>query len=125
MSSEEILSSDDEFYKEAEGVRIRVSGLQGEDVFTRDGVYKGIVASIKKLRKMLAISDLTLNVKKYHETGDRHKYSIKIRIMSDRGTFHADDHEWSIFKAVEKALEKLESEVFRKEDRGKVHTKAH
>ncbi len=121
----QISSHDGDIYRQVDGVNIRVSGLQEEDVFTRDGVYKEIVGTIKRLRKMIFISDFTLNVKKYHETGSRKKYSIKIRILCDRGTFHADDHEWSIFKAVEKTLEKLENEVFRKEDRSKVHTKAH
>jgi ribosome-associated translation inhibitor RaiA len=107
------------------GVNVRVSGLQEEDIFTRDGVYNEIEKTIRKLMKMMTIADFKLNLKKYHETGNRKKYSVKVMIISDRGMFHADDYEWSIFKAVEKTLAKMENEVFRKEDRGKVHTKAH
>ena len=123
-----IAGHDDEMYKQVDGINIRVSGLQEEDVFTRDGVYKEMVKTIGKLSKMIKILDFTLNVKKYHEEGDegkRKKYSINARIMSNEGMFHADDHEWSIFKAVEKTMQKLENEVFRKEDRSKVHKKAH
>jgi ribosome-associated translation inhibitor RaiA len=117
-------ASSDDAYGQVGGVHVRVSGLQEEDVFTRDGVYNEIAGTLKKLTGMLVISDCTLNVKKYHETGGRKKYSVKLGIISDKGDFHADDHEWDIFKAVKLALEKLEREVFRKEGKGKVHARA-
>ena len=117
-------SHNDDVYRQVEGIHIRVSGLREEDVFTRDGVYDEMVGTMKKLMSMLTISDFTLNVKKYHETGDRKKYSVKIRLITDKGDFHADDCEWSIFRAVKKTLEKLEREVFRKEGKEKVHSRA-
>ncbi len=117
-------SHDDDIYRQVDGVNIRVSGLREEDVFTRDGVYKEITNTLGKLMSAISISDCTLNVKRHHETGGRRKYSARISIVSDIGGFRADDHEWSIFKAVRLALEKLEREVFRKEGRTKVHARA-
>lgn len=117
-------SHNEDVYRQAEGMHIRVSGLREEDVFTRDGVYDEMVGTTKKLTSMLTISDFTLNVKKYHETGDRKKYSVKIRLITDKGDFHADDCEWGIFKAVKKALEKLEREVYRKEGKDNIHSRA-
>ena len=121
MSSENIsgniASSDDEIYRQVEGVHIRVSGLQEEDVFTRDGVYKEIVKTLKKVLAMARVSDLTLNVKKYHEEGSRKKYSVRIRLITDDGDFNSDDYEWDIFKAVKKTLEKLEREFFKKKSK--------
>ena len=121
----EMAGHDDDIYRQADGVNIRISGLRDEDVFTRDSVYREIVKTIGKLSRMIKMLDFTLNVKKYHEEGNRKKYSVKVRVMSDEGIFHADDHEWSIFKAVEKTLAKMENEIVRKEEKSKVHTKAH
>ncbi len=118
-------SRDDDICRQIGGVNVRVSGFQEEDIFTREGVYTEIEKTIKKLACMVNIADFKLNLKKYKEEGKGKKYSIKIMIISNRGLFHADDYEWSIFKAVEKALKKLETEFFKKEDKGKFHTRAH
>lgn len=117
-------SHDDEMYRKVDDVHIRVSGLGDEDGMVRDGVYSEIVKSLVKIKKMIHVTDFTLNVKKYHEKGGRKKYSIKARAIGDSGDFQSDDHEWDIFTAVKITLEKLGREIYRKEDRGKVHSRA-
>jgi len=107
-----------------EGVHLRVSGMQDEDVFTRDSVYTEAMSVVKKIMKMIQVSDFALNVKKYHEAGSRHKFSIRIRLVSGSDIFQADDYEWDIHKAVKKTLEKLEREVHRREAKKTVYTRA-
>ena len=123
-ASETGLSHDDEIHSQVDDVHIRVSGLNDEDMMARDVVYSEIVKSLMKIKKMIPVTDFTLNVKKYHEKGGRKKYSIKARVIGDEGDFQSDDHEWDIFKAVKLTLEKLEREIYRREDRKKVHSRA-
>ena len=50
------------------------------------------------------------------ESGTRIKYSIKIRLMTNRGMLHANDHAWDLAAALDGALKKLEREVSKKKD---------
>ncbi len=117
-------SCDDELYKQVGDVNIRVSGLNEEEKDARDGVYAEIVKSIVKIKKMVHVIDFTLNVKKYHEAGNRKKYSINARVIGDSGDFQADASEWDIFKAARLALDKLEKEIFRHMEKEKMQPKS-
>ncbi len=121
----ETTSHGDGISRHADGLQIRVAGLQEEDVFIRDGIYNEAEGTLKKLASIMTVSDFTLNVKKHHDTGKRKKYSVRIRVLSDKGSFRADDYEWDIFKAVKKTLEKLEREVYRDESKSKSFTISH
>ena len=44
----------------------------------------------------------------------RAKYSVKARLITEKGSFFADDHAWDITKAVRGVLQKFEAEISKK-----------
>ena len=110
-----------ELPKEVEGIDFAVSGIHEEDSMVRDAVYNVVVDSVKKIIKMLDVTHFSMHIKRYNEGGNRTKYSIHTSVKTDLGEFFAEDHEWDILKAVKLTLAKLETEVFRKEEKYKSH----
>lgn len=123
-SSPDTGSPESEMYMENEGTKIRVSGLSDESVITRERLYETITNANKKMRRITAISELTINVNKYHEHGKRKKYSVKISALTETGLVHSEDFEWDVFLALKKTLGKLETVLVKKEDKSKVHARA-
>ena len=111
-----------ELPKEVEGIDFRVSGIHEEDAFVRDAVYGVVVDSVKKIAKMLNVSHFSMHIKRYKEGGNRTKYSMHANMMTDKGEFFAEDSEWDILKTSKLVLEKLEREVYKKEEKTKDHT---
>jgi predicted transcriptional regulator len=99
--------------KRIEGVYVRISGLQKEDVFIKSVVDEEIRNEIRKLGKFLTINYMVLHVDRYRKTGKRIKYSVKGRLITEKGYFFADDHAWDITKAVRGVLQKLEKEAIK------------
>lgn len=113
--------------KEVEGIDFRVTGINEEDAFVRDAVYKIVISSVKKITRINPVADFRMHIKRFKEKEwkGRIKYSIHANMMTDLGEFFAEGHDWDIVKATKLTLAKLEKEISRKEDREKVHTKAH
>lgn len=104
---------------EINGVKVSISGIHDEDKFTVSKIHDDVSHHISKLTKMFTISELTIHVKKYHDSGSRVKYSVQAKLITNNGIFFADDFSWELSKSVAGTLSKIESEVMRKEEKMK------
>jgi len=102
---------------EVGGVYVNISGAQKEDKFIRYLIDKEIKNEIKKLAKFTSIAHMNVHIKKYRKTGKRIKYSIKARLITERGMFFAESHTWDITKAMKSVLQKLERETIKKKNK--------
>jgi CBS domain-containing protein/ribosome-associated translation inhibitor RaiA len=109
----------------AEGVYVRISGLQEEDRFIKSVVDEEIRNEVKKLGKIFHISRMVLHVKKHKETGDRRKFSVKGRLITEYGYFFADDYGWDVTKAIKGILQKFEREILKKKERAEVYRRCY
>jgi|GEM_PF-659677 len=96
------------------GVRVTVSGMQDEDAFIKTVVDEQLRNEVRKLGKSVPIEYMVLHVDKYEEDGKRIKYSVKGRLITQKGDFFAGDHAWDVTKAVRGVLQKFEAEVSKK-----------
>lgn len=106
-----------------DGVNVTVSGIHDEDEMARTIVYDEISRTLNKVKKMLGITSFVLHVKKYHESGDRAKFSLQAKLLTAEGDFFADDFAWELSKAAKGVLEKIEHEVIKHAEKEKDQVK--
>ncbi|MBL7160287.1 MAG: CBS domain-containing protein [Candidatus Aenigmarchaeota archaeon] len=99
------------------GVYVSISGQQKEGPFIRAVIDEQLRNEIKKLGKFIPIDYLAFHIDRYKEKGKRVKYSLKARLITEKGMFFADDHAWDITQAVSGVLAKLEREVIKRKER--------
>ena len=112
------------FSPRKEGVYVTINGIQKEDDFIKSVIDEEITNEVKKLAKILPIQYFVINVKKHDEDGKRSKYSIKSRLITQKGAFFAHDFAWDITKAIRGMLHKLEREIVKKTRKEDVYTRA-
>ena len=100
------------------GIFYQISGLKDEDDFIVATVNRMIRDSLQKLTKMTKSEFFFLHVKRYDKKG-KVKYSIRTRLMTERGVFVSKSYAWDLREAVDMALDKLEKIIIR----GKEHKK--
>ncbi len=100
------------------GIFYQISGLKDEDDFIVATVNRMIRDSLQKLTKMTKSEFFFLHVKRYDKRG-KVKYSIRTRLMTERGVFVSKSYAWDLREAVDTALDKLEKIIIR----GKEHKK--
>jgi len=119
------LVTKEHFRKNIEGVYVRISGLQEEDTFIKSVVDEEIRNEIRKLGKVIPIDYMVLHVKKHKKTGDRQKYSVKGRLITERGYFFASDYGWDITKVIREILHKFEKEIIKKKEKSEVYRRGY
>ncbi|NIO22419.1 MAG: CBS domain-containing protein [Candidatus Aenigmarchaeota archaeon] len=100
--------------KSLETVYIRISGLDMEDDFIKSKIDEMVDNTITKLLKSLEVNYVAIHVETHKSGGKRKKYSAQGRFVTDKGNFHASDHEWDPTKAMKLFLSKIEREVHKK-----------
>lgn len=100
--------------KEISGIYVRISGMQDEDIFIKSVVDEEIRNEIKKLAKFIPIDYMVLDVHRQRSGGKRIKYSVRARLITQKGFFFAKDFAWDLTKATRGVLHKLEREVTKK-----------
>lgn len=103
--------------KKIAGIYVRLSGQQKEDTFIKSVIDEQIRNEIRKLGKFIPIDYMVLHIDRYKETGKRRKYSVKGRLITEKGMFFADDHAWDVTQAIRGVLAKLEREVLKKKEK--------
>jgi len=104
-----------EFYVsslEQKGIYYQIVGLVDEDDFIVATVDRMIRDTIQKISKIYKLQFFFLHIKRYEKKG-KIKYSIRTRVLTDKGTFVTKSHEWDLRTAVDRALEKLQRIVFK------------
>jgi len=107
--------------KQVSGVYVRVTGQQKEDVFLRSVIDEELRNEIRKLGKLLPIDYMTLDVKKFRESGRRAKYSLKAKLVTQKGLFVSQATAWDITKAMHGLMGRLEREIVRKKGKMRVY----
>jgi CBS domain-containing protein len=103
--------------KSLETVYIRISGLGGEDGFIKSKIDEMVDSTVTKLLKSVVVNYVAIHVETHRKGGRRTKYSVQGRFVTDKGNFHASDHEWDPAKAMKLFLAKIEREVHGKIER--------
>jgi CBS domain-containing protein/ribosome-associated translation inhibitor RaiA len=93
------------------GVYVNVSGLGKEDEFLTSIVNEEIENRLNKLEKIIPIKYLAMHYDKHEKGGERIKYSVKARLITEKGSFFAQDFAWDLTKTTKEVLRKLEREV--------------
>lgn len=103
--------------KEKTKPNVVIYGIQREDPFLKDIIFKTIERVINKLEKIVHIINIRIGIDKHQEKGKRSKYSVRIILICNKGPFFAKHYDWDLTKAVNNALDKLEREVINKKER--------
>ncbi len=70
----------------------------------------------EKTRRMVPLNFVHLRVKTYRKEG-RKKYSVRLRVNTDRGTFVSRAHSWDLLEAVGDAIDQAERIIVRKKEK--------
>ena len=103
-----------------EGIYVNMSGIHDEDVFLQNLVNSEIRSAIRKLAKIIHMHYMAFNVKKRAnpsegaKTKGRVSYTVRGKLVSNKGAFFADDTSWDLTKSTQSVLKKLEREVIKK-----------
>jgi len=104
-----------------ESAKIQVSGLHGEDEFVRERVNEMIQETLSKITRSIPVMSVVIHVETHNKGGERNKYSVQGRFVTDVGSLHADDTEWNLTKAFGLFLGKIEREAQRKMEKERGH----
>lgn len=61
--------------------------------------------------------ELTVHVKKYEEEGERHKYSLRFKLVDASGVRTVKTHGWDLLDAVDEGLDELETVVKKEKEK--------
>jgi len=107
------------FGEEVGGVYMRISGIQEEDEFAKSLVNESVKRFIEKVGKIFPLEQLVIHVDKHKKSGERAKYSVKARLITQKGVFFAEDYEWDVIKTAQNVLDALERMVIKKKEKTK------
>ena len=103
--------------KSLETVYVRVTGLDGEDEFIRIKIDELVENTISKLLKFVTVTYVAIHIETHKKEGRRKKYSVQGRVVTEKGSFYASDHEWDPTKAMKLFLGKIEREAHKRIER--------
>lgn len=107
-----------------EGVLVKITGQQQEDPFIKTVIDEELTHFASKIGKMLPIQDITVDIDRKESDGKRVKYSVKAKLITERGMFFAHDFAWDVTKALRGVIHKLEREVEKKLGKQRVFGRA-
>ena len=109
--------------KPQKGVYVQITNIQDEDPFVAaklDSVTTNFVQKIAKITKNIQL--LALHVERHHKQGKKIKYSVRSRLLTDKGLLVSKAWGWELVTVAQEALSKLEREVARKFSSAKNHS---
>lgn len=109
--------------KEVSGIYVQVTGQQKEDIFIRSVVDEELRNEIQKLAKTLPIEYMTLHIDRHNPEGKRVKYTVKAKIVTEKGVFYAHAHAWDLTKAIHELLDRFERDIYRKKEKSRDYTR--
>ena len=73
--------------------------------------------TINKLLKLMPVTYVAIHVHTHKREGNRMKYSVKGRFVTEKGNFYASDHDWDPTKVMKTFLGKIERGVHKEVNR--------
>ncbi|MFQ6009609.1 MAG: CBS domain-containing protein [Candidatus Aenigmatarchaeota archaeon] len=96
------------------GVYYHAIGLEHENDFVVSTVHRMIGDSIEKIASIYPIQFMFIHFKKYKYRGLKAKWSVRIRLMTDKGLFMSKAWGWDPRDAVGDALYRLERNLIKR-----------
>ena len=104
-------------FREEEEVYVQITGLEEDDPEVYDAMYELIQKFIKRTAKIVVPKILAIHVVHYHPGGEVSKYSIRVRMFSERKMFYAKAFDWNLLRALDETLDQLEKNIKKEKDR--------
>ena len=101
----------------AEGYYLTIRGMEDE-AMKKDAMEEGITDAMKKISKIDRINYIIFNVSKYKKSGKNIKYSIRTKLVTQKGVIFAKGSGWDIIKETNSILGILEREIIKKKEKG-------
>jgi len=97
-----------------EGIYYQVIGLSDEDSFITDTVERMVNDTIQKVSAIYKILSMFVHVKKHHVgIKGKTKYSIRIRLRTNKKLFITKSWAWDLRIAINESLDQIERAVFK------------
>ncbi len=108
-----------EFYlstRQKKGAYVQITGLGKEDPLVAATADRMVRDTVQKISSFLPVQFLFLHTKRY-EKGGKTKYSVRCRLMTDKGVFISRAMGWDLRDAAGKALDEIEKIVIKGKER--------
>ena len=105
------------------GVYYHAIGLEKEDEAVVDTVQRMIADTVQKIAYMVPVQFAMVHFKKHEAGGLKAKWSVRVRIMTDKGVFMAKAWAWDPRDAAGKALDHLERGLIKWKEEKKTFVK--
>ena len=109
--------------RDQEGVFVQISGLDHVDPDVYDGIYEMVGKYMRKVANFYQPQTLMIHSSQHNTTGGEAKYSVHMRLNTNKRMFFTKSSEWDIYIAVDKALEDMEKIARREKDKLKKSTR--
>lgn len=107
--------------REQEGVFVNISGLENEDPDVLDTIFNILDHAMNRINKIFKPRVLNIHIHAHNDEGHEAKYSIHMRLSTDRYLFLTKTVDWDIFKACAEACDQLYAQVIKKKEIVKNH----
>ena len=97
-------------------VYTQISGLEEEDRFSLDSMEGEIQSGLAKIAKFTRPLLFTVHVSKYHNTGNKAKYSLIGRLSTENSQFMSKAVDWSLGQATVELMDNLDRIVTEKKE---------
>jgi len=101
------------------GVYYQISGVEDEDEDIMETVDRMVRDTLQKINPMVPVQYFFMHVKKHKVKLTKAKYTVRTRLMTDRGIFISKDWDWDLRTATDKALDHLERQFMKSREIGK------
>ncbi|MDI6720969.1 MAG: CBS domain-containing protein, partial [Candidatus Aenigmarchaeota archaeon] len=98
--------------KAGKSVYVQITGMQNEGMEFQSEMDSATTKFVQKMGKSFRdIQGLFVYVESHHKQGNKAKYSIRTRFITEEGIFISHSSGWSPIEAVQDAFKKLEKET--------------
>ncbi len=108
-----------EFYlstKQKKGAYVQITGIGKEDSAVAATADRMVRDTVQKISSFLPVQFLFMHTKRY-EKGGKTKYSVRCRLMTDKGIFISRAIGWDLRDAAGQALDDMEKIVIKSKER--------
>ena len=100
-------------FKSLPGVYMQISGFDPSIVgeFAESQLHRMIEETLQKLAAIVKIREFAVHFKTYHETFDRFRYSLRVRVYTDYGLFVEARHGYDIIAVANELFDGIERQV--------------
>jgi CBS domain-containing protein/ribosome-associated translation inhibitor RaiA len=93
-------------YQEVDQAYVQITGLEA-DSWTFDAMHDSIHKYLKRFGQVVSPRIMDVHVVPHKQEGQQTKYSLKLRLQTDKAMFYARNHDWNIIAALDGAFETM------------------